>query len=639
MKGRPRVLILGGGMAGLAAAWRLSRPDGPGAEVTVCQRGFRLGGKGASSRGAHDRIEEHGLHVWPGHYDNAFRLMRECYYELDRRHLDPASPIQEFDDAFFPASTIGLVDGDDASPWLATFAENSLSPGEGDSSQGLPLEELLRRGIGLLGSLGGSLATTPTRPRAVLSTQPRPPVSGPGRGVSLGSLSALLDRRSVAFADLVATMLRGAAIDQVAMRGYASIDDVDFCEWLRRHGGSSAAVASPVVRGLYDLVFGYERGDRSRPSFSAGTGLHLATRMFFTYRGAIFWKMRAGMGDVVFAPLYEVLRRRGVRFEFFHRVDDLRVAEDGRTIARVVLGRQVALATRKSRSDRGQDTYDPLVRVKGLPVFADRPDLTQLAKATDKGIFGHDFESHWCRWPDDRRVVLSAGRDFDAVVLAIPVGMHRHICGELIKQNPRWEAMVDNLATVATRSSQVWLEDDERSIGWEGPASVVTGFGSPFDTFASMSHTLPFESWSGRRRPATAASFCGVLPESDEGTRPRRRDLEDVAERVWPTYHRSMTISRYDRVNTDPSDRYVQSLAGTERYRMRADDSGFGNLVLAGDWIDSGLNAGCIEAAVLGGLQAANAVEGRPLREGTLGYEPHGAGAARVAREREGVGR
>ena len=34
--------------------------------------------------------------------------------------------------------------------------------------------------------------------------------------------------------------------------------------------------------------------------------------MFFTYRGALFWKMRAGMGDVVFAPFYEVLKRRGV---------------------------------------------------------------------------------------------------------------------------------------------------------------------------------------------------------------------------------------------------------------------------------------------------------------------------------------
>ncbi len=81
-------------MAGLTAAWELSRPEHRGRidQVTVYQRGWRLGGKGASSRGAHGRIEEHGLHVWLGYYDNAFRLMREAYDELDRRDARPRLP-------------------------------------------------------------------------------------------------------------------------------------------------------------------------------------------------------------------------------------------------------------------------------------------------------------------------------------------------------------------------------------------------------------------------------------------------------------------------------------------------------------------------------------------------------------------
>src|ERR1700761_1570670 len=109
-------------MAGLAAAWRLTRPGGVGADVTVYQRGFRLGGKGASSRGLHGRIQEHGLHVWPGYYDNAFRLLRDCYDELGRSYHDPDAPIQNFRDAFFPASTIGLTT-DAGTPWIATFPE------------------------------------------------------------------------------------------------------------------------------------------------------------------------------------------------------------------------------------------------------------------------------------------------------------------------------------------------------------------------------------------------------------------------------------------------------------------------------------------------------------------------------------
>ena len=56
---------------------------------------------------------------------------------------------------------------------------------------------------------------------------------------------------------------------------------------------------------------------------AAGVALRGAMRMFFTYKGALFWKMQAGMGDVVFAPLYEVLKRRGVRFEFFHKLTNV----------------------------------------------------------------------------------------------------------------------------------------------------------------------------------------------------------------------------------------------------------------------------------------------------------------------------
>jgi hypothetical protein len=78
--------------------------------------------------------------------------------------------------------------------------------------------------------------------------------------------------------------------------------------------------------------------------------------------------------------------------------------------------------------------------------------------------------------------------------------------------------------------------------------------------------------------------------------------------------------SQYWVANVDPSDRYVQSLAGTDRFRLRSDESGYDNLVLAGDWTDNGLNAGCIEAAVLSGLQAANAVLGRSRWHRVAGF-------------------
>ena len=79
----PRVAILGGGAGAMTAAMWLSTRGWRNRfeSITVYQMGWRLGGKGASGRGVHDRIEEHGLHVWLGFYDNAFRTLAACYDE------------------------------------------------------------------------------------------------------------------------------------------------------------------------------------------------------------------------------------------------------------------------------------------------------------------------------------------------------------------------------------------------------------------------------------------------------------------------------------------------------------------------------------------------------------------------------
>src|SRR5258705_8298076 len=97
------VAVLGGGIAGLTAALALTATPALRARyaVTVYQQGWRLGGKCASSRNAAhgQRIEEHGLHMWFGFYENAFALMRRCYRDLDR---PPGAPLATIDEAFTP---------------------------------------------------------------------------------------------------------------------------------------------------------------------------------------------------------------------------------------------------------------------------------------------------------------------------------------------------------------------------------------------------------------------------------------------------------------------------------------------------------------------------------------------------------
>ena len=66
--------------------------------------------------------------------------------------------------------------------------------------------------------------------------------------------------------------------------------------------------------------------------------------------------------------------------------------------------------------------------------------------------------------------------------------------------------------------------------------------------------------------------------------------------------------SQYWRVNIDPSERYVLSVPGSTKYRLKTDESGFDNLYLTGDWIDNGYNSGCVEATVMSAMQAARAI-------------------------------
>jgi hypothetical protein len=130
---------------------------------------------------------------------------------------------------------------------------------------------------------------------------------------------------------LIATMLGMLRFGLLSdPRGFDAINHYELRDWLGANGASEDTLNSALLRGCYDLAFAYENGDDARPALAAGQGIRGALRMFFTYRGSIFWKMRAGMGDVVFAPFYETLKQRNVRFEFFHRLENVKLAPASR---------------------------------------------------------------------------------------------------------------------------------------------------------------------------------------------------------------------------------------------------------------------------------------------------------------------
>jgi uncharacterized protein with NAD-binding domain and iron-sulfur cluster len=431
-------------------------------------------------------------------------------------------------------------------------------------------------------------------------------------------------------------------------RGFDAIDDYDSREWLRLNGASHGSIDSAFIRALYDLAFAYEGGNPDRPRIAAGSALRGALRAFFTYRGAFFWKMSAGMGDIVFAPLYEVLKRRGVRFEFFRKLTHVGVSGsgDGAHVATLDLDVQ-------TRTTHGQE-YRPLVDVGGLPCWPSQPDFSQLSSGKRIRDEAWDLESQW----EDRREGterLRVGKEFDLAVLAVGLGVIPYVCGDILERDPRWRDMVAHVKSVPTQAFQIWLNRDTRKLGWaHGPANV-SGFVEPFDTWADMSHLATEEAWPVR--PASIAYFCNVLEDAGPGVEGATFVGEQYAKvrgnavrflngdvfHLWPAArargggfswdalldgdgrpapaHESSFGSQFWTANVRPSDRYSQALPGSSRHRISPLDRTYDNLTVAGDWTRCGLNMGCVEAAVMSGMLAAHAIAGSPRLSDIVGYD------------------
>jgi uncharacterized protein with NAD-binding domain and iron-sulfur cluster len=670
-----KIAVLGGGAGSLAAAFYLSARPGwrERYEITVYQQGWRLGGKGASGRNAllGQRIEEHGLHIWFGFYANAFAMIRAVYGELDR---PPGAPLAAWDQAFRPHDYVVLAEQAGASwrPWNLVLPRRPGEPGAGSDPVApwrMALEAIawLRRWhselrapapIGIFDDPFGEL-------QAQASTLPPDAQSHTGadharllatlrradRDVWALSLNAIDDdrtRRMLAGLAIGTTVLRGMLADGVFTRGFDIINSEDLRAWLLRHGGDPAlCVDSAPVRAMYALLFAFEDGDPDRPNLEAGTALRWMLRMSFAYRGAVMYRMQAGMGDAVFAPLYEVLARRGVRFAFFHRVEEITADAGGVDAVRMSVQAEIA-----------DSEYRPLVTVKGLPCWPSTPDYGQVAPEQAALLRAHavDLESWWSDWPalyrqafgrDLPQRVLLRGRDFDQVVLGLPVGTLPLLAPGLLGASPPLASTAAALRSVVTQACQVWLDRDTQALGWttlpDGEEPVLTAFSQPYDTWAAMRQVLPGEDWPQASLPQSVQYFCGAMalselpPRSDTGfparaaAQAKTNAIGLLGERVQALWKevgstfpwqwlvdplgaegQARMDRQYWRANVDPSERYVLSVAGSSARRLASTGAGLPNLFLAGDWLRTGLDSGCVEAAVMGGMQAARAIGGYP---------------------------
>lgn len=717
---KKKIAVLGGGVSAMTSVYAItSQPDWQRCyDITVYQMGWRLGGKGASGRNAAmgQRIEEHGLHIWFGFYENAFRVMQDCYAELNR---PIGAPLRTWDEAFRPQSFVVVEEFIKGiwETWPFEFPVKPGDPGDGEESPSLwnIIETIYAWLLQAFEQLI-SLSTTfdPQKPQHAAFNRAKPSPQGFGailgrltqtvmhpvealqhEGLTLLShLSALtrqcgerpshsdaglcLDalreikrwidhwvtdfledhtelRRLYICMDLALVSLIGMFEDQVLLRGFSAINDIDFMAWLKKHGANpQITVASAPVRALYDLVFAYEDGDVTRPNLEAGTCLSGAMRILFCYKGGLMWKMQAGMGDVVFTPLYEVLKRRGVKFEYFHKLEEVipdAVTQD--RIASLRLTRQVTL---------NDGDYSPLVDVKGLACWPSQPlydqiDPVQAQLLQENSI---NLESHWSDWPAIYQqhfgkpleaIHLQAGVDFDLVIYGLSVASLPVNCARLLPLSSPLRETSARVKSVVTQAYQLWLTQDLRTLGWQplpesGEEPVLTSFTEPFDTWASMDQLLCREDWDATGDiPKNLAYFCSVqaiseFPPATDHEFPARcaasvktaaiAHMNSQMQWLWPNaqtnagFHWDWLLdpqqqtgprrfdAQYWRSNIDPSERYVLSVADSTRYRVATDGTGFSNFFVTGDWIKNGINAGCVEGAVQAGLQTSRAICGFP---------------------------
>jgi hypothetical protein len=180
------------------------------------------------------------------------------------------------------------------------------------------------------------------------------------------------------------------------------------------------------------------------------------------------------------------------------------------------------------------------------------------------------------------------------------------------------------------------------------PNSVI--YANYLYSWTDMTLMLKAENWPESIKPGHLSYWCGTVPDAvpiepyTENWFPKAQHarvkgiteqwLSDNAGWLWPKatlpelpagFNFDLLTNPYEDkvlnpvekfheqyfcINIDPTNRYTLALPGTNKYRLKAGESGFPNLFLTGDWIDFGFNVGHMEGAVTAGLSAAKAIMG-----------------------------
>ncbi|GAA4829082.1 FAD-dependent oxidoreductase [Algivirga pacifica] len=712
---RKKVAIFGGGIAGLSTAWKLTeQPDWESKyDITIYQMGWRCGGKAGTTIGENGRIEETGVHIFQGWYDHAFQLVKEVYAYSKAEKINEDGAFQSWEDAFIKNPVTLMVEENDQGEWKNwpfVFPCNDLEPGTDQQvTFGVLLKEVVAMGLQVL--LGSPYQTNPKQREKTLSkwqyyTFYKKALKSAGSSQKLednfllslaekttnfhqkvnalierilklenkedstvsllSSIEKLLSkcsspvfrflekknetfRRVLQTLRLLMTCVKGVYTDVYDSKTgdyeWEKINHLDFRDWLRAHGATEHTIRSVVVEFLYKGTFGN--------SYHGETGkvaADIAIRMMLmipSYKGSFVWNLKGGTGGSFIAPLFVALKHKGVRFEFFHKLKEVKYS-DGHAIKEIIVDQQVSLR-------EGLDTYNPIVKQKGVFQWTNQPDYDQLDPLQAHLLKEREInlESHWAEWNEGEELLLKEGHDFDIAVLATSVKPLKYTCPEIIEHRQSWKNMVNHIGTTPTLNVQFWMQDNIQGLGMDlqrwgmdkkAYANTVI-YENQLYSWTSMTFVEPYECWPEESRPQQVSYWCGTWNPTEKVPGPFDKDFPERQLKLlkketkqwmdqhmgwfWPNamkkgnkefdFQKLQTVpsdlsgeekfeQQFFQVNVDPNMEYVIARPGTNKYRLKADETGYANLYFSGDWINFGLNVGYMEGTVIAGLQAAQCI-------------------------------
>ena len=196
------------------------------------------------------------------------------------------------------------------------------------------------------------------------------------------------------------------------------------------------------------------------------------------------------MGDAVFAPLYELCRRNGVQFRFFHQVEELVPSVNGKSIASVTVARQVDLIDGRRR--RIPSAHPGEGRARAGP----RRRWSRWCRRSARS----------CRRRRDqprgpRQRLGPGGREGAARRARLRRAGAGHPGGQAPADLPAAGrrrpglAMVEKCSTSRCSPMHLWSCPDAEGLA---VLTVVTGSGDghPFESWSDMSEAIPREAWA-----------------------------------------------------------------------------------------------------------------------------------------------